>query len=285
MGKTARGCARFGGMVAAIAAMGAVASLAHAQSIDGGTATIAAGSSGTLQFSLGGAATGVVGTQNDITFVTGISVAVSTQGTCAVTQTTACTTDAQCPTLPPPFSGNEPCVNQNAPSCSSNVTGKSGFFGFLPSGCSGAACTGMRALVLSLTDSSQAIPVGPLYTCNVNVAAGTASMAYSLPVSNVRMANAQGQAVCGASGQSACGSTPATVNVGDTPACPNCLGDKDNSGSIESTDVVATIRCFSEDDISLNACADGSGSESCEANEVVQTINNFANDECNPFVP
>lgn len=257
--------------------------LATAQSISGEDKTAATGSTVGVAFSLNSsAAMGVVGTQNDITFAPGVSVGLRVQGTCAVTQSTSCSNDAQCPTLPSPFTGNEPCVNQNAPNCSVNAAGKGGYFGFLPAGCGGAtACTGMRALVLSLTDSSQVIANGNLYTCQVSVA-GTATLPQTLSVSNVRMANAQGQAVCGATGQTPCGSDGAVISA---ISGGSCLGDKNPDGSIDATEVVATINCFAQDDLSLNPSADGNNNGSCEANEVVQVIGNFAQDTCNPFQP
>lgn len=64
---------------------------------------------------------------------------------------------------------------------------------------------------------------------------------------------------------------------------PSCIGDKGGNGSIEAPDVVATINCFAQDDLSQNPAADGSGNGSCDANEVVQVIDNFAKDECKPY--
>lgn len=59
------------------------------------------------------------------------------------------------------------------PNCSVNPDINKGgtSFGLQPPGCSGSACTGVKALVLAL-DNTDVIPDGSqLYTCNVNVAA------------------------------------------------------------------------------------------------------------------
>ncbi len=82
----------------------------------------------------------VAGTQNDITPGTGLSIAAKANG---------------------------------RPDCTANsaIGKESTTFGFLPSGCSGSICTGVRVLVFSLSNTT-AIPDGSLlYTCNVTAAA------------------------------------------------------------------------------------------------------------------
>ena len=74
-------------------------------------------------------------------------------------------------------------------------------FAFLPSGCSGTACTMVRAIVLS-TENSDPIPDGfMLYGCEVRVALGAAAGEYPLRVSGVVLSTPDGQQVSGAIGQ------------------------------------------------------------------------------------
>ena len=125
---------------------------------------------------------------------------------CAVTiAQTGCTVDTDCPEV------HEPCIPAGGPDCSVNsALGKGGFFSFLPqicSGgsnagnqctvnsdcpggscgqCSGATCTGIRALILAVNNLA-AIPDGStLYTCNVSIASDAALGDHTLAISNMR---------------------------------------------------------------------------------------------------
>ncbi len=255
-----------------------VSSAAFAQTIGAGSATVAAGASGAVTVSLSGA-TGVVGTQNDMAFDADVRILSNATGNCAVTTATSCTSDAQCPDLTAPFSGKEPCVNIGAPDCEvAPGIGKGGFFGFLPAGCSGTACTSIRALVLSLTDSSQAIANGPLYTCMVTASAtATAGSMHPLTVSNVRTANSSGQAVCGASGGPACTSANGNVTIpgggGDV-----CAGDCNDDGEVFGNEVTVAINIVAGN-AELSSCmnADANGDGEVFGNEVTIAINNVAN--------
>lgn len=84
------------------------------------------------------------------------------------------------------------------PACSANgALGKEGTaFSFQPAGCSGASCTGVRALVLSLSNVSP-IPAGSvLYTCTVRAADG-AKGSSRLRVTRVGFSDPAGAAVSG----------------------------------------------------------------------------------------
>ncbi len=252
-----------------------------AQTVGGGStaATIQKGATATVTVSLSGA-TGVVGTQNDLAFDSDLTIQANATGNCAVTASTSCTSDAACPDLPSPFTGKEPCVNISAPDCEVvATTGKGGFFGFLPAGCGttgGAACTSIRALILSLTDSSQAIPDGPLYTCVVTASATAADGAHSLPVSNVRTANSSGQAVCGGAGQAACTTAPVSLSVGIPPTF--CVGDCNSDGEVFGNEVTIAINIVAGN-ADLSACqnADANGDGEVFGNEVTLAILNVAN--------
>ncbi len=85
------------------------------------------------------------------------------------------------------------------PDCSANPgIGKEGTaFSFQPPGCAGAACTGIRALVLSLS-SVDAIPNGSvLYTCTVQVAAQASVGKQPLRLSRVGFSDPAGKALGG----------------------------------------------------------------------------------------
>jgi len=140
---------------AAVAALLLLAgSQAHAVVIGIGNATIAAGSTGGVDVSVMPEGTQVVaGTQNDITFEAMARVAAKANGKpdCAV----------------------NPAINKGGTS-----------FAFQPPGCTGDACTGVRALVLALdnvcpicgtsTTDCPGLPACPavMYTCQVAVANG-----------------------------------------------------------------------------------------------------------------
>jgi hypothetical protein len=72
-------------------------------------------------------------------------------------------------------------------------------FALQPAGCSGSACTGVKALVLAL-DNTDAIPDGSvLFTCKVNIAA-SASGTSTIAISGVELSDPNGHAVSGATG-------------------------------------------------------------------------------------
>src|SRR5262249_28717656 len=106
----------------------------------------------------------IAGTQNDITFPAGGPVKDAGDGT---------------------------------PDCTVNSAIKKGgtSFAFLPSGCSGTACTGLRALVLALNNTLP-IPNGSvLYTCNLNVTATTGTLTYIIEGNNVGGSDSAGNSV------------------------------------------------------------------------------------------
>jgi MYXO-CTERM domain-containing protein len=70
-------------------------------------------------------------------------------------------------------------------------------FSFQPAGCAPEACTAVRALVLSISNTDP-IPDGSvLYTCNIEVAAGAPDGTYPLAVSGVILSSPAGTRVCG----------------------------------------------------------------------------------------
>ena len=134
-------------------------------SVDVGSASGAAGQQVTCAVSLSTAGLMVAGVQDDIAFDSINTPVAATAGgrpDCAV----------------------NPSINK-----------ESTVFAFQPSGCSGAGCTAVRALVLSFSNVDP-IPDGSvLYTCNVDISPGAAAGSYPLVVSNVGMSTPDGQPI------------------------------------------------------------------------------------------
>jgi hypothetical protein len=74
-----------------------------------------------------------------------------------------------------------------APDCTVNpgIDKPDAVFSFLPPGCSGSACTGMRALVLSVTNTDPIPTESVLYSCRINIAASAPVGTYLLNVSGL----------------------------------------------------------------------------------------------------
>lgn len=68
-------------------------------------------------------------------------------------------------------------------------------FSFRPSKCSGRACNGIRALVLSVTDVRAIADGSVLYTCKVQIPASAKPGTYPLAISAVAMSTPDGQEV------------------------------------------------------------------------------------------
>ena len=86
------------------------------------------------------------------------------------------------------------------PDCSPNPSiGKEGTaFSFQPARCTpGAGCTGVRALVLSLSNVEPIANGSVLYTCTVQVAAQASAGAHALTLSRAGFSSPQGEAIDG----------------------------------------------------------------------------------------
>jgi len=94
------------------------------------------------------------------------------------------------------------------PDCRANPQlGKEGTaFNFLPPGCHGAACTSVRALVLSLSNVDPIANGSTLYTCRVQILAGAHPGIARLGLSRVGFSNPTGQSISG-------GGTDGAVNI------------------------------------------------------------------------
>lgn len=99
---------------------------------------------------------------------------------------------------------NTPLASKSAgkPQCAVNpAIGKNATaFTLRPNKCSGRACTGMRALVLSVTDTWPIADGSVLYTCTVRIPSTAQPGTYPLAISAVAMSTPDGQEVPRATG-------------------------------------------------------------------------------------
>src|SRR5215468_3713444 len=113
-----------------------LAAQAHGVAISLGTANGAAGSTASFGATLASQGSMVAGTQNDIAFDPSTPIAAKANG---------------------------------KPDCTALVKTDGSQFAFRPPNCTGSACTGVRAIIISFSDLSP-IPDGTeLYTCNVAI--------------------------------------------------------------------------------------------------------------------
>jgi hypothetical protein len=135
----------------------------------------------------------VAGLQNDLSFGSATPILPSLRCS-GLVGARRCTTDAECGAF-----GR--C--QITPDCDVNVAINKNAtnFSFQPPGCSGAACTGMRAIVFDFLTVGQLIPdAALLYTCHVQIAGDASPGPYPLRPSNVIMSDAAGNRIPGVTG-------------------------------------------------------------------------------------
>jgi hypothetical protein len=111
-------------------------------------------------------------------------------------------------------------LSSGDPDCTVNpaISTPIGNFTFEPPGCSGAACTAVGAIVFSLLTP---IPDGVLYTCTVDIAAGTPSGTYPMLVGNAAASSLIGDSLptSGSDGQVVVTAT-APIPVIPSPTSP-----------------------------------------------------------------
>jgi len=163
-----------------------------------------AGAQGSINATLVAGSASVAGTQNDIGFAAPLSIAAKVNGK------PDCTVNGD--------------IDKGATS-----------FAFRPNGCSGTACTSIRALVLS-TDNVDPIPDGSvLYTCNVNIAVGAADGTYPLPLSGVILSDPQGNQIPVGGGSGCDGSVKLGIGPTNTPTQTPTAGPPTNTPTATST--------------------------------------------------
>ena len=180
----------------------------------------------------------VAGTQNDLSFDATHSPIPRRCNKAANVQIT-CSADTDCPAV---AGVADTCSTK--PACYVNADINKGGTSFAyrgATGCTGPACGGIRALVLA-TDNVDLIPNGSvLYTCKVNIAAGS-SGSFPLGMTGVIASDAAGTKITGASGTdgsivAASGPTP-TTGGGATPTPTSTTG-----GGATPTPTTGTVAC------------------------------------------
>lgn len=132
-----------------------------------GSAQAAPGQSASITVTLRTGGASIAGTQNDIGFDSQVAIAAKGNG---------------------------------KPDCSANGSiGKEGTaFSFQPAGCKpGAGCTGVRALVLSLSNVDPIANGSVLYTCKVQIAAQASAGSHALTLSRPGFSSPKGEAING----------------------------------------------------------------------------------------
>jgi hypothetical protein len=171
----------------------------------------------------------VVGTQNDIAFDPTTPIAAAGDGT------PDCTVN--------------PAIHKDA----------TGFL-FLPPGCvAGVSCTGVRAFVLAIDNTTPILDGSVLYRCAVQVGTSVAPGVYPLRNSNALASGPLGQAVVARGGDG-------FVQVG-------CAGDCDGNGQVTIFDLIRGINILLGTE-SLSACPafDTDGSGTVTVNEIIQAV-------------
>jgi len=296
MGKRTRRLA-VGTVLGAFACLCVGTAAAQAPSINVGSASGAAGSkvSFPVTLALNGSGAQVAGTQNNIAFDASTTIATRAGSYCALTPSTTCTTSADCPVYPSPFD-HEACVNgqcsvtpqscslstecplqheacvpspTGAPDCAVNpALAKDGFFAFTPNGCSGAACTGISAIIVAVNNLNAISDNTQLYTCSVNIAAG-ATGDHLLTISGVVLGDTNGQPIQGATGNNG------TVSVSTGPAC---IDDCDGDGEVFGNEITKAINILlGNADLSTCAAADSNGDGEVFGNEITLGLINLSN--------
>jgi hypothetical protein len=121
---------------------------------------------------------GIAAVANDFAYDTS-KISVPATQVCKETPAMPCTTDADC--------NGDICID--VPDCQASATlqKEASTFGFLPLGCSGTDCRGVRASVFSVVSPSRLIPDGAIvYTCKIDIAAGATGEA-ALSAGNVEV--------------------------------------------------------------------------------------------------
>lgn len=158
---------------------GVVVSLENTSGAPGQAVTVVA----TLR--TGGA--GVAGVQNDISFDP-TSLSIASRQACASNNSFACTSGAEC-------APGDTCVL--VPDCMVNpaINKEATAFGFLPPGCVGTGCNGIRALVFSLQNTLPISDGAQLYSCTFDINPGTTPGPYPLVIDGVFASDPEGNDV------------------------------------------------------------------------------------------
>jgi hypothetical protein len=215
--------------------------LAPVASIGVGSASAAAGSS--VVFSvrialLGDPPPAIAGVQNDIAFDPSTRIAATPSGR------PACTVN--------------PAIDKDATS-----------FSFLPMGCSPAVdCTGVRAFVLSASNTDPLPDGATLYGCQVDVDPAAALGAYPLVASMPLASGPLGQILPALA-------TNGAIEVTAAPPPPTCVGDCDDDRAVAINELLVGVNIVTGG-AALSVCPvlDANDDGSIAVNELVQAVSN-----------
>ena len=170
-----------------------------------GSAQVQAGRSTTVAVTLTDTGAPVTALQNDITFAANAPIAAASR--CSLTRTRPCLSNPECPR-------GQLCVP--APDCAVNtaIQKNDSFFAFEPPGCSGSACTGVRAFVSSTTNTTPIPDGATVYSCTIAPPSEAPAGIYPLHHRNIIMSDQSGAPIPGATG------TDGSVAVQTIP-CPD----------------------------------------------------------------
>ncbi len=176
--------------------------------------------------------------------------------------------DADCPSLPAPYIGNEPCVNIGAPDCTVNpAIGKGGFFSFVQNG---ASSNTIRAVILGLTSSAAIADGSILYSCRAHIATSVCGT-YPLAVSNPQVSDPTGVCVVATASQ------PGPILVNCT-----CCGDSNADGRISTAEATNAVLALVNRDVSKNLAADCNVDGAVSTAEATTVIQELIGRTCSP---
>lgn len=134
-------------------------------------------------------------------------------------------------------------------------------FAFIPSGCQGASCTAVRALVFSLSNVDLIPDHAHLFTCNAQVAATAAAGPHPLSCS-------------GASGSGADANTVGVACDAGQISIVACKGDCDGSSLVDIAEVVRIVNiALGSMDLATCPIADGDGDGAVTISDIIAAVN------------
>lgn len=158
---------------------------------------------------------------------------------------------------------------EGVPDCkvNANINKPSTMFGFLPHGCVGTECTGLRAMVFAISNADPIPDGSTLYTCKVNISPNASPASYPLTVSGVHAGDPSGNAMvaAGAGGEIAVGSPEAAIIIGSASGRPN--GAVQVEVSLHAVgEAVAGVQVDIDFDPTTPIGATGAGEPACAVN-------------------
>jgi hypothetical protein len=142
-------------------------------------------------------------------------------------------------------------------------------FGFVPAGCDGAECVGVRAIVLSV-DNVRPIPEGAsLFRCTIEVPSATTAGSYPVVPQQVILSGPTGEQICRSGGDFPCTGDAGAVLVVDR----GCLGDCNGDGRTSVDELVTIINIvLGTRPIASCSAADSNGDGEIKIDDVLAAV-------------